>query len=104
MRSSSSLFCVHFFSDIDECSSKNECDVNARCTNIIGSYNCTCKKGFGGDGRNCSGKVQSNERTIATNADSFVLQVRLSYPLVTCFFAHVDVVVVATLFCLDCMP
>ncbi|XP_068737341.1 loricrin-like isoform X1 [Montipora capricornis] len=40
--------------DIDECSSENECHVNARCTNTIGSYNCSCKKGYGGDGRNCS--------------------------------------------------
>ncbi|XP_068706848.1 protein slit-like [Montipora foliosa] len=40
--------------DIDECSSENECDVTATCTNTIGYYNCTCKKGYGGDGRNCS--------------------------------------------------
>ena len=52
-------FYVPFVSDIDECSSNNECDVNARCTNIIGSYNCTCKKGYGGGGRDCFGKVQS---------------------------------------------
>ncbi|XP_068704326.1 uncharacterized protein [Montipora foliosa] len=40
--------------DIDECSSENECDVTATCTNTIGYYNCTCKKGYGRDGRNCS--------------------------------------------------
>ena len=56
---SSSLFgCVHLVSDIDECSSENECHVNATCTNTIGSYNCTCNNGHEGDGRNCSGKVQ----------------------------------------------
>ena len=71
MHSSSSPFGVHFVPDIDECSSENECHVNATCTNTIGSYNCTCKKGYVGDGRNCSGKVQSNESIIATDANSF---------------------------------
>ena len=69
------IFGVSFVPDIDECSSENECDVNARCCNTIGSYNCICKKGYGGGGRNCSGKVRSNERTIASNAESFDLQV-----------------------------
>ena len=64
---------VSLVPDIDECSSENECHMNATCTNTIGSYNCTCKKGYGGDGRTCAGKVQSNEGTIATEADSFVL-------------------------------
>ncbi|XP_068736771.1 EGF-like repeat and discoidin I-like domain-containing protein 3 [Montipora capricornis] len=41
-------------SDIDECSSENQCHENATCTNTIGSYNCTCKNGYGGEGRNCS--------------------------------------------------
>ena len=77
VHSSSSLFGVHFVPDIDECSSENECHVNATCTNTIGSYNCTCKKGYGGDGRNCSGKVQSNESIIATDPDSFVLRALL---------------------------
>ncbi|XP_015753502.1 PREDICTED: uncharacterized protein LOC107333242 isoform X1 [Acropora digitifera] len=41
-------------SDFDECSSENECHTNATCTNTNGSYNCTCKRGFQGDGRNCN--------------------------------------------------
>ncbi|XP_068736926.1 uncharacterized protein [Montipora capricornis] len=40
--------------DINECSSENECHVNATCANSKGSYNCTCKEGYEGDGRNCS--------------------------------------------------
>ncbi|XP_068737819.1 adhesion G protein-coupled receptor E1-like [Montipora capricornis] len=40
--------------DNDECWSENECHVNATCTNTIGSYNCTCKKGYGGDGKSCA--------------------------------------------------
>lgn len=44
---------------MDECSSpeSNECDPNALCTNTVGSYVCRCKKGFSGDGRNCTGRV-----------------------------------------------
>ena len=42
--------------DIDECTNgKHRCDVNAVCNNTRGSYNCTCKDGFYGDGINCTG-------------------------------------------------
>ena len=45
--------------EIDECSSPetNDCDLNAMCTNTEGSYVCRCKRGFEGDGKNCSGKM-----------------------------------------------
>ena len=44
--------------DVDECSSSetNECDPNALCTNMEGSYLCRCKKGFTGNGLTCTGK------------------------------------------------
>jgi len=43
--------------DIDECTDgTHKCDVKgAVCNNIRGSYNCTCKDGFYGDGINCTG-------------------------------------------------
>ena len=42
---------VSFASDFDECSLEpNPCDENADCTNSDGSYSCTCKQGFSGDG------------------------------------------------------
>ena len=42
--------------DIDECSKETSpCDENADCTNTEGSYSCTCKKGFTGDGAACQG-------------------------------------------------
>ena len=44
-------------SDINECSSDpSPCDENANCTNSGGSYTCTCKQGFDGDGSVCQGK------------------------------------------------
>jgi len=49
--------------DIDECITGNhECDVNANCTNTVGGHNCTCKGGFAGDGRSCSGKLTLLQR------------------------------------------
>ena len=42
--------------DIDECSADSSpCDENADCTNTDGSYSCTCKQGFDGDGQSCKG-------------------------------------------------
>ena len=46
--------------DIDECLTDNGgCNSNAICTNTPGSFNCTCKKGFSGDGFNCEGIFSS---------------------------------------------
>ena len=45
-------------SDIDECSSGNhDCHQNATCVNTAGHYDCICKPGLTGDGRNCSGEA-----------------------------------------------
>ena len=51
------------FSDIDECISR-PCDTNATCDNFVGSYNCTCKKGFTGDGTNCTGNLITDTEMI----------------------------------------
>ena len=54
-------FKLNLLLDIDECiTGKHDCHVNATCTNTIGSHNCTCKEGFTGDGRLCSGTVSGN--------------------------------------------
>ena len=52
---------MHAFlsSDINECEMDNDCDEeNGVCTNINGSYLCSCKMGFrfNGNGFNCSGQ------------------------------------------------
>ena len=52
------LILVFLFSsiDIDECKNHtHDCDVNAVCTNTVGSHSCTCKSGFTGSGKSCSG-------------------------------------------------
>ena len=53
-----------FLVDIDECEqeSLNECDVNANCSNTVGSYSCFCLSGFEGNGFNCSGVSLSVDR------------------------------------------
>ena len=38
----------------------SDCDVNANCTNTIGSYKCTCKLGYIGDGRLCLGNFKDD--------------------------------------------
>lgn len=46
------------FADINECSpNSHRCNINAICKNTQGSYACTCKAGYTGNGRNCIGKM-----------------------------------------------
>ena len=43
--------------DIDECyTGLHNCDKNANCTNNEGSFTCTCKESFYGNGTDCNGK------------------------------------------------
>ena len=47
--------------DIDECSADpDSCDQNADCSNSKGSYSCTCRIGFTGDGKTCQGIFVAN--------------------------------------------
>ena len=65
-----------FTADIDECSvDPSSCDKNADCTNTDGSYSCTCKQGFTGDGAVCEGTYKFSDRFIMTSVGciSFVL-------------------------------
>ena len=43
--------------DINECTTGTDnCDTNAVCTNIPGSFTCACNQGYSGNGVNCAGK------------------------------------------------
>ena len=43
-------------SDVDECTASSPvCDANALCQNTRGSFRCTCKIGYYGDGKTCKG-------------------------------------------------
>ena len=57
-----SLSCILYYlpcSDIDECTTNtHKCDANAQCNNTDGSYNCSCREGFYGDGKNCTGNYK----------------------------------------------
>ena len=48
------------FLDIDECkTNSHDCNANAYCNNTKGSYHCFCKPGYIGNGRSCTGKVET---------------------------------------------
>ncbi len=43
--------------DINEClDGTDECDENADCIDTEGSYTCTCRRGYAGDGFTCIGE------------------------------------------------
>ena len=49
-----------YFLDKNECTNgESNCDVNATCTNLIGSYKCDCNTGFTGNGTHCYSKGNS---------------------------------------------
>ena len=41
--------------DMNECVMEHNCSVNANCTNLPGSYMCTCTSGYNGTGFICDG-------------------------------------------------
>ena len=53
------LLTLPFCLDIDECAEDtHNCSKDgASCSNTKGSFNCTCKAGFTGDGHNCIGTL-----------------------------------------------
>ena len=51
---------MHMRTDIDECAVNNgDCHTHAVCGNTFGSFTCTCRPGYTGDGVTCSGIYSS---------------------------------------------
>ena len=56
--------------DIDECAIKTDnCSINAVCNNSEGSFNCSCKPGFSGDGIKCTGNYTLLRSISSTRLD-----------------------------------
>jgi len=56
--------------DIDECATNNGgCSALADCSDTPGSYTCTCKPGYTGDGVSCTGRqVKTHAQHCASHA------------------------------------
>ena len=75
------IICVFFCSDINECvRGIYKCSSDAFCNNTRGSYNCTCKPGFTGNGQECKGKrwgrnVEENQlvESLSKNFDTLAI-------------------------------
>ena len=53
---------IYYLADANECETgKHHCDSNAYCNNTEGSYNCTCKPEFTGNGVNCTGTIRKRK-------------------------------------------
>jgi hypothetical protein len=47
---------VPHYTDINECLQGQACDQNADCDNTPGSFDCSCRSGYRGDGLSCAGR------------------------------------------------
>ncbi|XP_066025895.1 fibulin-2-like [Pocillopora verrucosa] len=67
--------------DIDECATgKMNCSADAVCNNAKGSYNCTCKQGYYGDGNICRLDInECIEGTSDCSADAVCNNIQGSY-------------------------
>ena len=55
-----------WLADVNECiTGEHSCDANADCNNTEGSFECTCKPGYSGNGVNCTGDCTSIKTCIA---------------------------------------
>ena len=60
------LIMIFFYSDLDECArGEDNCHPWANCTNTPGSFKCTCKEGYAGDGVRCYGKINMQKKAFS---------------------------------------
>ncbi|RMX47721.1 hypothetical protein pdam_00012358, partial [Pocillopora damicornis] len=66
--------------DIDECAAgTQDCSKNAVCNNTKGSYNCSCKPGYSGNGRTCEDINECADGTSNCSADAMCDNTEGSY-------------------------
>jgi len=54
--------------DIDECATNNGgCSADANCRNTLGSFVCSCRPGYTGDGLTCTGNMNINKYQYAVD-------------------------------------
>ena len=71
----------NYRSDIDECRfNSHNCSNNAICINTKGSFNCSCKPGYSGNGHSCAGGCLR----------SFICLLRLANPCGVTVTAHIE--------------
>ena len=59
------LFLSNFTTDTDKCEAfTGKCHKEATCYNTCGSYVCTCKSGFIGDGHDCTRNRQYSQKPL----------------------------------------
>ncbi|XP_078383144.1 uncharacterized protein LOC144665725 isoform X2 [Oculina patagonica] len=91
----------HCETEIDECAEgSHDCDFNAYCENTVGSYHCTCKPAYYGNGKSCKRGLEAS--IILGSLDrnkylgqlmSYLVPVLLSSDrsqFVTCWHANTD--------------
>ena len=67
-------FFLSFILDVDECATGlHKCDANALCTDTSGSYQCTCKSPYTGNGKSCKLERKCNRRSTSDDILSLVL-------------------------------
>ncbi|WP_169558631.1 EGF domain-containing protein [Myxococcus stipitatus] len=66
--------------DVNECTNgTNQCSVNATCVNTPGSYTCTCKPGYSGNGRTCNDINECTNGTAQCSANATCSNTQGSY-------------------------
>ncbi|XP_020617316.1 signal peptide, CUB and EGF-like domain-containing protein 1, partial [Orbicella faveolata] len=66
--------------DINECSSAAPyCSADATCHNTIGSYQCRCKQGFSGDGKECKDIDECAIGTYDCSSDAICINTKGSF-------------------------
>ena len=75
-------FIPFYHSDIDECvTNQHDCNEKAICSDTDGSFNCTCKVGYRGDGVDCTSTYSVGTVQLHVNCKCYYYShLMLSYP------------------------